>query len=66
MNQKRSFIDKLMGISRVDNAVNPDSAYSKSKQLKRKPVVTKQQDEMRRHLEQIYKKNTQFGRGWGP
>lgn len=66
MKSKQTFVDYIMGITRVDNAANPDSAYSKTKQPKRKPIITKQQDEMRQHLERVHSVNKQFGKGWGP
>ena len=65
MKNKRTFIDRLTGVSRVDNAANPASAYSMKQRQKPAPAI-KQGDQMRRHIERMFKTSSTFGKGWGP
>lgn len=65
MAQKQSFIDRLMGVSRVDNEADPLSALNRRKALGGS-VVNKQADDMRQHLEFVSKNVKNFGgKGWG-
>lgn len=65
MTQKRSFVDRLMGVSRVDNEADPLSALNRRKALGGS-VVNKQADDMRQHLEFVNRQQQNFGgKGWG-
>ncbi len=67
MNPKQSFIDYLMGINRVDNVANPDSALNRQKRLQKPAPVTKQVDGMQQHLDYMQRNpNKVNGIGWGP
>lgn len=61
MPAKRSFIDKLMGVSRIDNEADPYSAYSRQNRTNRPTPVTEQSDLMRRRLEFIGRTNPSVG-----
>lgn len=67
MQPQRSFIDRLMGVSKIDNAANPDSALNKNIRNSKPGPITKQSDQMRQHLEYVRRNSSNFGgKGWGP
>jgi hypothetical protein len=54
MPQKRSFIDRLLGVSTVDNEADPGSALNRIKRVAKKAPVLKANDQLRQHIERIY------------
>ena len=56
----RSLVDYFMGVSRVDNEANPDSALNRNKRKPKAPINW-QARQKKQEIEKAYENTTVFG-----